>query len=148
MIKPENDSRVQQAWWLSSIPGELYFEYYESIVSLCVGMDCWVETVVVKNLWKRPLGCSRAMIQMKIGGCMNPKWYQRVFADFELAVCFIIGDDPLECLLLLSFLHWKMFCGDAPVRDPNWTLTISSSLQIDDWGIGIFVIVPKKSSIC
>ena len=65
----------------------------------CCWTDC-CETVVVENLWKRPLGCSRAMIQMNsevqntVGFLSRIQNDVNVFADFDFAMCFIMGDDP------------------------------------------------------
>ena len=93
-------------WLLSAASVMVIFNFLKNFISniITVLIFCWwtdcCETVVVENFWKRPLGCSLAMIQMNIGGFKHGwfwKWIQNgvnVFADFELALCFIMGDDP------------------------------------------------------
>ena len=73
---------------------ELHFKYYNSTDLLLCWTDC-CETVVVENLWKRPLGYSRAMIQK------NENWWLN-----ESNVCQRVR----RFCCVLSYGGWSLMC--------------------------------------
>ena len=110
MIKPENDSRVQQVWWLFSIFlfEELHFKYYNSTDLLVAGQIAvklfWI--CFEKNLWKRPLGCSRAMIQKDENWWLNESNVCQRVRRFCFAFCYG-GWSRFLCRLRLRWFSEK-----------------------------------------
>ena len=139
-----------------------YLQFLKNFISniitvpiFCGWTDC-CEAIVVKNLWKRPLGYSRAMIQK------NENWWLNESNVFQRVrrFCYVLcnGGWSLMCFVIIFFDHltnrWLMnsiayfyrvfpkiiylllLCHVIDLLLPIFLI------QINDWGIE--VLVPFK----
>jgi len=139
---------------------ELHFKYYNSTDLLLCWTDC-CETVVVENLWKRPLGYSRAMIQKNENWWLNESNVCQRVRRFCYVLCN--GGWSLMCFVIIFFDHltnrWLMnsiayfyrvfpkiiylllLCHVIDLLLPIFLI------QINDWGIEVLVPFKSKSLI-